>query len=664
MVRLSLLLAIVLGSAPLAAQPTPLSPGRAVRAVLAPADTARYRVDLGANSLARLVVDQYSIDVRVRVLDAGGQAIQGANFGARGQEHLQFESTEPGTYQVQVIPAGREGGEYAITLVRREPLASDPRRLADQLLAPYDRSDTPGAAVAVWRGGRTLYARAVGMANLAYTIPFTITTPTNIGSTSKQFTAFAVMLLVAEGKVALDDDLRKHLPELPDLGQVITVRHLLTHTSGYREIYNAVILEGRRPDLGDHVDRGELISLLQRQPALQNTPGTEFNYNNTGYGLAALVVERVSGQPFPDFMAERVFRPLGMRRTVVRASPRHLVPGRSEGYVPGGSDGWLVAPDLGAAMGAGGIYSTVGDLQRWVENLARPRVGRAEDIEMMMTPYTLADGKSTGYGFGLMVDTHGALARIHHGGADIAHRSQLVYYPAIDAGITVQSNHAGFDTGLAFRLAAAFFGPEIAPPTTATAAAPFDPATFDATRFDDFVGRYALDNAPDFVLTFTRSGDSLFTQATGQPRFPIFPTSDSSFALRVVEASVSFHRNAEGRVTHAILHQGGTQRASRLEGEATPAWKPSTTDLGAFEGRYFSEELEAFYSVGLTDSTLVIEGRRVDPVTLEPGATDTFTANAVGAPITVAFERDRNGQVIAFYLGNGRTRDVRFARLR
>src|SRR5690606_3443901 len=127
--------------------------------------------------------------------------------------------------------------------------------------------------------------------------------------------------------------------------------------------------------------------------------------------------------------------------------------------------------------------------------------------------------------------------------------------------------------------------------------------------------RYALDAAPQFILTFTRSGDSLFTQATGQPKFPIYPTSDSSFALRVVEASVSFHRDTEGKVTHATLHQGGAQRATRLDGAAAEPWAPTADQLRSFEGRYFSEELETFYTVTLKDGKLVLTHRRLDPST-------------------------------------------------
>ncbi len=238
----------------------------------------------------------------------------------------------------------------------------------------------------------------------------------------------------------------------------------------------------------------------------------------------------------------------------------------------------------------------------------------------------------------------------------------IAYYPEIDAGVTVQSNDGGFDSNLAFRIAKAFF-PELTPARPPTAAA-FDPATFDVKKFDAYVGRYALDAAPAFVLTVTRSGDSLLTQATGQPPFQIFPTSDSTFAIRVVEASISFHRDAQGTVTGLTLHQGGDQKATRLAGGAATPWVPTATELAAYAGRYFSEEFETFYEIAVRDGKLVFMNRRSDGVPVAPGARDRFDGTGGAAGTQAVFERDKNGQVIAFYLGNGRTRDVRFARVR
>ena len=641
---------------------TPLTVGRALRDTLTRGDTARYRVDADTGFIIRLTVDQLSANVRVRVMGPKGNALRNTNASPRGPERLQLETTEKGAHQVQVIPVDSATGEYAITLVAQEPLSADPKKLVDQLFAPWDRRDGPGAAVAVWRGGRTLLAKGYGMANLAYDIPFTVTTPTNIGSTSKQFTAFAVMLLVDDGKLSLDDDVRKHIPELPDLGKTVTVRNLLTHTTGYREIYNALVIGARKFEEGDYVSRDEMIALVQRQPSLQNAPGAEFNYNNTAFALAAMVVERVARQPFPEFMAQRVFGPLGMTHSTVRADRHATVRGATTGYSRAPNGEWRDLGDLASSMGAGGIYTTLGDLQLWVENYAKPRVGKKESIAQMMTPFTLTNGKSTGYGMGLFIDKQGPLTRVHHGGADVSHRSQLAYYPEINAGVTVQSNDGGFDSGIAFRIAKAFF-PEITPSVTTTAATTFDPASYDFRRFDQFAGRYALDASPQFVMTYSRSGDSLFVQATGQPPFQLTPTSDSTFELRGVPASVTFHRDAQGRATGLTLHQNGNQRATRLVGEPVKAWAPTAIELASYAGRYFSEELETFYDVTVKDGKLMVGHRRMNATVFNPGARETFTGTGDAANVTIAFERDRNGQVIAFYAGNGRARDIRFARV-
>jgi len=657
---LSLAAASAGAASPASAQDTALRRGQTVRGTLAEGDTAAYTLEVADSTFVLGVADQVSASVAVRFVGADGR--QRGRFAGPGVGANRFalRLEEGGTYTVQVIALEDGAGDYALTLQRVEPIARDPRRLADQLMARFDGPDTPGGAVRVWRDGKVLYSKAYGMANLAYGIPFRVDTRTNIGSTTKQFTAFAVMLQAQRGLLSLDDDIRKHVPELPEFDHTITVRHLVTHTSGLREFLNLLVMSGRRLDHGDWIDRAELVDIVKRQPALQNEPGAEWNYNNTAFGLAALIVERTSGRTFPDFMRENVFLPLGMTRTMVRPSPEHIVPDMSEGYTPG-PDGWLQIGDLGGAVGAGGIYTTVEDLQKWVENYANPKVGTRAMVDEMMTSYVLTDGKETGYGYGLSVDEQKGLKRVQHGGADVAHRSMLAYYPEISAGVTAQSNHAGFNSGgVAFALAEAFFA-DAMEEETKPEGAPFDPATYDPEDFDDFVGRYSLDAAPDFILTFLREGAKLYTQATGQSRLEIVPTSDSTFSLSGVEASVVFLRDAGGKVTGLTLRQNGENHATRLEDEAAEPWKPTAEELADFEGRFFSEEIETFYTLAVEDGELVMRHRRLDETKLTPGEKpDTFS----GGNLNFAFERDRNGQVIGFYVANGRTRDVRFARVR
>ena len=666
---LSILTVSQVAATDLSAQATELRRGRMLTGSIAAGDTARYTFEAGENDFVLGEVNQISIDVTIRVLDADGE--QRARFGGlgRGPERFSGQPSAAGTYTVELIVAGDDedaSGAYEITLLRHEPVATDPRRLTDQMMARFDGPNSPGAAVRVWRDGRTLYSKTYGMANLAYGIPFGEDTRTNIGSTSKQFTAFAIMLQAERGLLSLDDDIRTHIPELPQFDGTIQVRHLITHTSGLREFLNLLRMTGRRLDRGDWIDRSEIIEIAQRQPALQNAPGAEWNYNNTAFGLAAVIVERTSGQDFHVFMQENVFGPLGMTGTMVRPSIRHIVPNQSEGYTPT-PDGYRQIGDLGGAVGAGGMYSTIADLQTWVENYANPRVGTPEIFAEMMTSFVLTNGEETGYGYGLSVDEQRGLKRVHHGGADVAHRSQLVYYPEINAGITVQSNHAQFGSNVAFELAAAFFDDAMeveedeagAEGDEADAERDFDPDAYDPGDFDEFVGRYALDAAPSFILTFTREDRTLYAQATGQQRLEIVPTSDSTFALLAVEASVTFLRGDDGEVNAAILHQNGDQRATRLEDDGVGEWAPTAEDLADFAGRFYSEELETFYDLAVEEGELVMRQRRLGRVPLNPGEEDSFS----GGGFSFGFERDRNGEVIGFYLSNVRTRNVRFGKV-
>ena len=283
----------------------------------------------------------------------------------------------------------------------------------------------------------------------------------------------------------------------------------------------------------------------------------------------------------------------------------------------------------------------------------------------MMTSFVLNDGEeSRGTGTASSWTNTAGLKRVQHGGADVAHRSMLVYYPEINAGITTQSNHAQFNSNVTFELAEAFFGDEMELDEEGEGdeeGAEFDADSYDPEDFDEFVGRYPLDAAPSFVLTFTREGETLYAQATGQQRLEIVPTSDSTFRLLAVEASVTFVRGEDGAVEGAIMHQNGQdQPATRLaDDEAPEEWAPTEDDLADYAGRFYSEELETFYTFTVKEGKLVMHQRRLGDVTLEPGEEEHFT----GGNLTFVFERDRNGVVIGFYLSNVRTRDVRFGRV-
>jgi CubicO group peptidase (beta-lactamase class C family) len=656
-------LALVVPAA--AQEPTPLVPGVAVADSVASEQVDTFTVALEAGRFVLGEVDQQTVDVVLAVYGPDDARLVRVDFSARGPETFQFDAETPGRYRIEVSPFEEQSGRYSIVLRRAEPIAGDPAARVDQVMASYDNGRTPGGVIGVVRDGELIFSRAYGMAELAWGIPFDTLTRNNIGSTSKQFTAFAILLLAERGELSLDDDVRIHIPELPDFGSAVTLRHLLTHTSGYREFANAFSLAGLRLDEGDHIARDEILELIERQPELQNEPGAEWNYNNSGFSLLTVVVERVTGTPFPEWMDANVFDPLGMEHTVIRSHPGAVVSRSAQGYMPAGEDSeatWREAEDLGGSMGAGGIYATVGDLARWIANFRGPVVGGPEAFDRMTTRYVLTDGDTTDYGLGLFVDRYRGLKRVHHGGADIAHRSMLIYYPGIDAGVIAESNNATFDAAtIANDVARAFFGeqmePAEGPADEAVGAETFDPESYDPESFDPLEGRYELEAAPGFVLRFFREGDTLWTQATGQDRARIEPTSDSTFRLLAVDAAVTFHRNPDGTADSLTLHQNGAHTAHKLDAEM---WEPTIDELETLTGRYFSRELQTFYDVAVQDSTLTIDHRRFeDPVELtpadEPGSfTGTF-------PIGQAkFIRDDGGEVTALEVSNGRTRGVRF----
>lgn len=648
-----------------AQQPVPLERAATHVDSLAGEEVDVFTMSLAADQFVVGQVSQRTVDVVVEVLGPDGRRVARVDGPARGLERFQFETDAAGEYRIEVSPFEGATGSYAIRVDRVEPVATEPAARVDQIMAAYSDDSVPGGVVAVIRDGDPVFARGYGSANLTYGIPFTTATRTNIGSTSKQFTAFAIGLLAERGQLSLDDDIREYIPELPDFGQTITLRNLLTHTSGYREFINALVLTGRRLQESDYIGRFEVLDLLQRQPELQNEPGAEFNYNNSGFSLLTLVVERITGQDFPEWMRENVFLPLGMESTFVRADPMEIIPGSAQGYVPA-DDGWLEARDLGASMGAGGIYTTVGDLARWVDNFDEPRVGGPGMFDRLTTRFVLTDGDTTSYGLGLFVDEYRGLERVHHGGADVAHRSMLRYYPELDAAVVALSNNGTFNSGsIADQVADVFFGEHMEPEEEAetTVAGDFDPESYEPEEFDQLAGDYALEAAPSMIASFFREDDRFYTQLTGQPRVEIRPTSDSTFELTIVDASVTFHRNDEGVADSATLYQnGGEMLAHRVEDGETEAWEPSVAELREYTGRYFSEELETFYTVTIQDEELVVLLRRLeDPVTLTPGdEPDVFTG---GFPIAnLEFVRE-NGEVVGLEVGNVRTRDVRFDRV-
>ena len=257
----------------------------------------------------------------------------------------------------------------------------DPRTKVDELFRDYDRSDTPGCALGVYRDGKIAYARGYGMANLELGVANSPQTVFDIGSTGKQFTAFSIQLLAQEGKLSLDDDIRKWMPEIPSYGKTITIRHLLHHTGGLRDYIELMSLQGVMQE--DLTGDAEVLEIMARQKAPNFPPGEEHLYSNTGYNLLSMIVKRVSGLSLRDFAAERIFGPLGMTHTQYNDSHTRIIPNRATGYSRPKGGVWGIDMSDWEQTGDGAVNTTVEDLQLWDENFYDGRVGGPKLIEAM-----------------------------------------------------------------------------------------------------------------------------------------------------------------------------------------------------------------------------------------------------------------------------------------
>jgi CubicO group peptidase (beta-lactamase class C family) len=653
--RLVAVLSLIVAPAALA-QDVAVERGVPVSGTLGPADTLSYAIELDSATFVYGTADQQTVDVVLALFDPEGERVGfWRDASDRGPERFQFDTEAAGLHRLVVTPVSEQSGDFVLLLQRVEPVATDPEDRVRQLMAPFSGTGTPGGVVAVIRDGRVAFAEAFGMANLTHGIPFTVETRTNIGSVSKQFTAFGLALLESRGELSLDDDVRDYLPELPPFDQPVTIRNLLNHTGGYRELYNTVPMAGWRGE--DALERDEAIRIVQRQDALQTAPGSEFNYNNTGYILVATIVERVTGQAFPEWMLANVFGPLGMERTVIKSYQGEVIPNSAQGYVRTEDGPFREARDLAASYGAGGIYTTVGDLARWLGNFGDPTVGDSAVMARMVERPVLASGDTGSYALGLGIGERQGMAMVSHGGADIAHRARLMYFPDIDAGVAVLSNDASFNGRIPGATVDAFFADYQSGDEDAEAPDEGAAVTVAPEVIDRYVGRYEFEGI-GLLITYTRDGDRFWAQATGQPEIDLIARSDSTFDYQGVVATVTFHANGSEPVESATHEQGGQSiTLNRL-----PPWAPSAEELQAYRGRYFSAELETFYTIVVEDTTLMVQSRRfADDVALTPKAEDVFTGGAFFLG-EVEFTRGDDGTVGGFLVSNGRTRGVVFSR--
>ena len=325
------------------------------------------------------------------------------------------------------------------SLTAQTPAPRDLSPLVDRVFARWDSTTSPGCAVGIDRAGQPRFTRAWGRADLEYDIPNKPETIFESGSIAKQFTAAATVLLALDGKLNLEDDVRKYVPELPTYERTITIRHLLNHTSGLRDWGEIASLagwpRGARVHTHDHV-----LEILSHQRALNYPPGQRYSYTNSGYNLLAIIVSRVSGQPFATFSQERLFKPIGLTSTQWRDDYRRIVKGRAQAYSRAQGGAWELDMPFENVHGNGGLLTTVGDLLTWTAMLEKPTPAWKAMVDSLHVRGRLTNGDTITYALGLVVSDYRGVPRVEHSGATAGYRTDVLRFPGRGLAIAVLCN--------------------------------------------------------------------------------------------------------------------------------------------------------------------------------------------------------------------------------
>jgi CubicO group peptidase (beta-lactamase class C family) len=547
---------------------------------------------------------------------------------------------------------------------KANPASAEPvTARVDKLFAEWNKSDSPGCSLGVSRNGVVVYERGYGMANLEVGEPITPASVFHAASISKQFTAMSIMLLAQRGQLSLDDDVQKYISEWADHGSRVTIRHLLSHTSGVRDGFTLHELNAARDDV---FDNDVMVKILARTRGLNFTPGTEFQYNNSAYALLASIVKRVSGQPLRAFTETNIFKPLGMTQTHFHDDPTMIVPNRASGYhQDAGGMHVAVHPYLNRIVGNTGLFTTARDLLLWEQNFADARVGDKSLIGAMQTP-VIPTGWSdkSFYGFGLEISEYRGLRTVGHGGGDPGYAAYVVQYPDQGFAVAVLCNLDNIGSGLGVTrltegVAEIYLSDVFAMPPTSSATATPPKATLSAEQLASKAGLYRDPMTESVGRIFLRDGKLIVSDGAGEDEgVELTPVSENRFVVSGTPIVAEFSPAEPGRPQEVRVTGAGPKP---VVSQKLVAFTPSIAELRAFRGEYTSAEVQGTYTLAVRDSGLMIQIPGRADIALRPIFPDAFAGAVVGV---VKFWRDARGAVTGFTANSSGVRGLRFDRVK
>ena len=521
---------------------------------------------------------------------------------------------------------------------------SDERDI-DQLFIDWNVPLHPGGAVGIVQDGRLIYSKAYGLASLEYLVPNTTGTRFNIASVSKQFTAMGIVRLELMGKLSVDDDVRKFIPELPDFGHTVTIRHMLHHTSGMRSLHSMLSLAGWRGD--DARTNEDLLRFMLDQRDLNFVPGDEYMYCNTGYILMAILIERLTEENFSVWMKNNIFEPLGLYDTYVEDRYNRVVPNNATSYAGTRERGFAREVEYWGYTGSGNIHSITHDLLKWYRNYYRPQEGWEEAFSRMLTVDSLNDGSSNDYAFGVRVDFYKDEKRISHSGSIGGFRAYSCTFPERELEVVVLTNFSSSSSG---GKANAIVDILLDKPAEEVAQFEMKAVNIDPAVFDKYTGTYTVNEDPDRLIDFIREEEAFFSQFTGQGRVRLSAADRTTFFNNKQQIKIVFEIAEKNTYTLS-------QRERTYTGTKTVKYVPTEKDLLEISGDYWSPELRTLYTFTVKEGRLVGYHTRHGEFNLINLKKDEYLCRASFArKFTV--RRDEQGRVIGLYVTNSRVRNL------
>lgn len=513
----------------------------------------------------------------------------------------------------------------------------------DRLLSPRFPVDGPGAAVVLVKDGRIIFRKGYGMANLELKTPMQPDMVFEIGSLTKQFTSTAILMLAEQGKLALDDDLHKYLPDYPDKGAKISIENLLTHTSGIKSYTSDFKWSSMwRQDM-----TVQQIIDITKDDSLEFPPGTKWKYDNTGYILLGAIVEKVSGLSYADYVRKNIFEPLGMKHSYY-GSNSAVIPRRASGYSKGGGN-WINATYLSMTQpyAAGSLMSSVDDLAIWDAAISAGKLLSKASWDRAFAPYKLANGDDTHYGYGWSIDAYDGHSIVRHNGGIFGYVSEAARLPNDRVYVAMLTNSDGhdFDTGfLATELAAVAIGDPYREPVK---------VKLDPKEFDAYTGVYR--NGDQTLGTVKRDGDRLFAQRAGLPRLEMFAYSDHEFFFKDSFVRLAFEKDASGNVVALVIQRpNGTKERATRTNEPLPSIpveiRLPTDVLRRYVGDY--QLAPGFVlTVTLEGEQLMSQATGQQKVAIFPSSDTEFFLKVVNAQISFVTDASGNAEKIVLHQG-------------